>query len=110
MTRTRAVSFETGVKPENKDHYAGSPTPMRKPTRIIRENLDSPLISGVIEGVGARYPHIETKVSDLPDKTAPAFRIEPMGLNTEELYVQGFSSSMPEVPAKCPQSRPGKPR
>ena len=66
--------------------------------RIIRENLDrSPIYSGVIEGIGPRYcPSIETKVVRFADKPRHQLFIEPMGLNTEELYVQGFSSSMPE--------------
>ena len=65
---------------------------------IIRANLDrSPIYSGVIEGVGPRYcPSIETKVMTFKDKKRHQLFIEPMGLNTEELYVQGFSSSMPE--------------
>ena len=65
---------------------------------VIRENLDrSPIYSGVIEGVGPRYcPSIETKVMTFPDKTRHQLFIEPMGLDTEELYIQGFSSSMPE--------------
>ena len=65
---------------------------------IIRRNLDrSPLYSGVIEGVGPRYcPSIETKVMTFPDKKRHQLFLEPMGLNTEELYLQGFSSSMPE--------------
>ena len=66
--------------------------------RIIRDNLDrSPIYSGVIEGVGPRYcPSIETKIVRFPEKARHQLFIEPMGLNTEELYVQGFSSSMPE--------------
>ena len=66
--------------------------------RIIRENLDrSPLYSGVIEGVGPRYcPSIETKIVRFPDKVRHQLFLEPMGLHTEEWYVQGFSSSMPE--------------
>ncbi len=66
--------------------------------RIIRENLDrSPIYSGVIEGIGPRYcPSIETKVVRFADKPRHQLFIEPMGLRTEELYVQGFSSSMPE--------------
>ena len=65
---------------------------------IIRANLDrSPLYSGVITGTGPRYcPSIETKVMTFPDKLRHQLFIEPMGLNTLELYVQGFSSSMPE--------------
>ena len=66
--------------------------------RIIRENLDrSPIYSGVIEGVGPRYcPSIETKVVRFADKPRHQLFVEPMGLETEELYIQGFSSSMPE--------------
>jgi len=66
--------------------------------RIIRENLDrSPIYSGVIEGIGPRYcPSIETKIVRFPDKARHQLFIEPMGLHTEELYIQGFSSSMPE--------------
>ena len=65
---------------------------------IIRANLDrSPIYSGVIEGVGPRYcPSIETKIMTFPDKNRHQLFVEPMGLNTEELYIQGFSSSMPE--------------
>ena len=65
---------------------------------IIRANWDqSPLYDGTIEGVGPRYcPSIETKVERFPDKKRHQLFIEPMGLNTEELYIQGFSSSLPE--------------
>ena len=65
---------------------------------IIRANLDrSPNYSGVIEGVGPRYcPSIETKIVRFADKPRHQLFIEPMGLDTEELYIQGFSSSMPE--------------
>ena len=66
--------------------------------RIIRENLDrSPLYDGVIQGVGPRYcPSIETKIVTFPDKPRHQLFIEPMGLDTEELYIQGLSSSLPE--------------
>ena len=65
---------------------------------IIRANLDrSPLYDGTIEGVGPRYcPSIETKIVRFPDKERHQLFLEPMGLNTEELYLQGFSSSLPE--------------
>ena len=65
---------------------------------IIRANLDrSPIYSGFIEGVGPRYcPSIETKVMTFADKNRHQLFVEPMGLNTQELYIQGFSSSMPE--------------
>ena len=65
---------------------------------IIRKNLDrSPIYSGVIEGIGPRYcPSIETKIMTFPDKLRHQLFVEPMGLNTQELYIQGFSSSLPE--------------
>ncbi len=66
--------------------------------RVIRENLHrSPLFSGEIEGIGPRYcPSIEDKIVRFPDKKRHQIFIEPMGLNTEEMYVQGMSSSLPE--------------
>ena len=66
--------------------------------RIIRENLDrSPIYDGTISGVGPRYcPSIETKIVRFPEKARHQLFIEPCGLNTEEMYIQGFSSSLPE--------------
>ena len=66
--------------------------------RIIRENLHrSPMYDGTISGVGPRYcPSIETKIVRFADKPRHQLFIEPCGLNTEELYVQGLSSSLPE--------------
>lgn len=66
--------------------------------RIIRENLHrSPLFSGQIEGIGPRYcPSIETKIVRFSDKPRHQLFIEPMGLQTEEFYLQGMSSSLPE--------------
>ena len=66
--------------------------------RVIRENFHrSPLFSGVIEGVGPRYcPSIEDKVRRFADKERHQLFVEPMGLDTEEMYLQGFSSSLPE--------------
>jgi len=66
--------------------------------RIIRENLHrSPLYSGVIEGIGPRYcPSFEDKIVKFSDKERHQIFIEPMGLDTEEIYLQGFSTSMPE--------------
>ncbi len=66
--------------------------------RIIRENLHrSPIYDGTISGVGPRYcPSIETKIVRFPEKTRHQLFIEPCGLNTEEMYIQGFSSSLPE--------------
>ena len=92
-----AFSFQTRTPPENRAvcwlTYTNAET-----HRIIRENLArSPLYDGTIEGVGPRYcPSIETKIVRFPDKERHQLFIEPMGLNTEELYIQGFSSSMPE--------------
>jgi len=90
-------SFDTPQTPENRAvcylTYTNAET-----HRIIRENLDrSPIYSGVIEGVGPRYcPSIETKIVRFADKPRHQLFIEPMGLDTEEMYIQGFSSSMPE--------------
>ncbi len=90
-------SFGTVRPPENRARCWLTYT-TKETHDIIRENLDrSPIYSGVIEGVGPRYcPSIETKVMTFPDKERHQLFIEPMGLGTEELYVQGFSSSMPE--------------
>ena len=90
-------SFSTEKVPENRAVCYLTYT-NRRTHEIIRENLDrSPIYSGVIEGIGPRYcPSIETKVMTFPDKPRHQLFIEPMGLETEELYIQGFSSSMPE--------------
>ena len=66
--------------------------------QIIRENLErSPLFSGVIEGTGPRYcPSIEDKVVKFPDKERHQVFIEPEGLYTNEMYLSGMSSSLPE--------------
>ena len=90
-------SFSTEKAPENRAVCYLTYTNERTHA-IIRENLDrSPIYSGVIEGIGPRYcPSIETKVMTFPDKPRHQLFIEPMGLETEELYIQGFSSSMPE--------------
>ena len=90
-------SFETERVPENRAvcwlTYTNAAT-----HDIIRKNLHrSPLFSGVIEGIGPRYcPSIEDKVVRFADKERHQLFVEPMGLNTEELYIQGFSSSLPE--------------
>ena len=94
---TEPFSFSTQQPPENKAvcylTYTNEET-----HEIIRRNIDrSPIYSGVIEGIGPRYcPSIETKVMTFADKKRHQLFIEPMGLNTEELYIQGFSSSLPE--------------
>ena len=90
-------SFTTEQVPENRAvcylTYTNEET-----HRIIRENLDrSPIYSGAIEGIGPRYcPSIETKIVRFADKPRHQLFIEPMGLDTEELYIQGLSSSLPE--------------
>ena len=69
-----------------------------KTHEIIRENLyRSPMYDGTISGVGPRYcPSIETKIVRFPDKQRHQLFVEPCGLDTEEMYIQGFSSSLPE--------------
>ena len=90
-------SFTTTEIPENRAvchlTYTNAET-----HRIIRENLHrSPLYSGVIEGIGPRYcPSIEDKIVRFPDKPRHQLFIEPCGLSTDEMYIQGFSSSLPE--------------
>ena len=66
--------------------------------RVIKENLHrSPMYDGTISGVGPRYcPSIETKIVRFADKNRHQLFIEPCGLDTEEMYIQGFSSSLPE--------------
>ena len=66
--------------------------------RVIKDNINrSPLYTGDITGVGPRYcPSIETKVMTFPDKESHQIFIEPEGLHTREMYVQGMSSSLPE--------------
>jgi tRNA uridine 5-carboxymethylaminomethyl modification enzyme len=78
--------------------------------RIIRENVHrSPMYSGQIEATGPRYcPSIEDKVVKFPDKEQHQFFLEPEGLNTHEIYVNGMSTSLPmEVQAEIVRSIPG---
>ena len=92
-----AFSFENEIKSQKQEPcyltYTNAET-----HRIIRENLHrSPLYGGEIEGTGPRYcPSIEDKVVRFADKERHQIFIEPMGLDTEEMYVQGMSSSLPE--------------
>ena len=69
-----------------------------KTHEIIKQNLNrSPLYDGTVTGVGPRYcPSIETKIIRFADKPRHQLFVEPTGLHTEELYLQGFSSSLPE--------------
>lgn len=90
-------SFETKEKLENK--ISCWLTYTNKNTHdIIRKNIHrSPLYSGKIEGIGPRYcPSIEDKVVRFPEKERHQIFLEPTGLNTKEVYVQGMSSSLPE--------------
>ncbi len=66
--------------------------------KVIRDNIHrSPMYSGRIEGIGPRYcPSIEDKIMRFPDKPRHQLFIEPMGLDTDEYYLQGMSSSLPE--------------
>jgi glucose-inhibited division protein A len=68
-----------------------------KTHQILRDNMHrAPMANGMIEGIGPRYcPSIETKVLRFPDKEKHQLFIEPEGLHTEEMYVQGMSTSMP---------------
>ncbi|MGA2649155.1 MAG: tRNA uridine-5-carboxymethylaminomethyl(34) synthesis enzyme MnmG [Terracidiphilus sp.] len=78
--------------------------------RIIRENVGrSAMYSGQIEGIGPRYcPSIEDKIVKFPDKTQHQFFLEPEGLNTHEVYVNGMSTSLPmEVQWEIVRSIPG---
>ncbi len=90
-------SYETKGKLENKVSCYISYT-NAETHKIILDNLDrSPLYSGRIEGVGPRYcPSIEDKVVRFSDKPRHQLFIEPMGLDTDEYYLQGMSSSLPE--------------
>ena len=95
--RTVPFSYSTDTSPENKVvchiSYTNDET-----KRVILENINrSPLYAGDIEGVGPRYcPSIEDKIVRFGDKKRHQFFIEPCGENTEEMYLQGLSSSLPE--------------
>lgn len=95
--RTVPFSFETKERPQNKVcchvTYTNEET-----KRIILENIHrSPMYSGKIEGVGPRYcPSFEDKIMRFKDKERHQLFIEPCGLDTEEMYLQGLSSSLPE--------------
>ena len=102
-------SYSTKTPPEN-SAVCWLTWTTEETKRIVQENLDrAPMYSGLIEGVGPRYcPSFETKIVRFPDKLRHQLFVEPMGLNTEELYIQGFSSSMPEeVQLRMLHSVPG---
>ncbi len=90
-------SYETETPPENKELCYVSWTNDRT-KQVILDNIHrSPLYSGMIEGVGPRYcPSIEDKIVRFADKPRHQLFIEPCGENTEEMYLQGMSSSLPE--------------
>lgn len=95
--KTVPFSFSTKQAPQNTEvcyiSYTNDET-----HRVIKENLHrSPLYAGMIEGVGPRYcPSIEDKVVRFADKQRHQLFIEPCGADTEEMYLQGMSSSLPE--------------
>jgi tRNA uridine 5-carboxymethylaminomethyl modification enzyme len=100
--RTRKI-----VQPQVSCHIAFT-TP--ETLRLIRENVHrSAMYSGRIEGIGPRYcPSIEDKIVKFPDKTQHQFFLEPEGLNTHEVYVNGMSTSLPmEVQWQIVHSIPG---
>ena len=106
---TAPISYSHTTPPQNKAichvTYTNAET-----NRIITENIQySPLYSGAIEGVGPRYcPSLEDKIMRFPDKPRHQLFIEPCGLNTEEMYLQGASSSLPEqVQIEMYRSIPG---
>ena len=111
----RSIDFDAMERQDGDDHivpfsFGSDPSQMHNQVscyitytneethRIIRENLHrSPLFSGQIEGIGPRYcPSIETKIVRFADKSRHQLFVEPMGLETEEYYLQGMSSSLPE--------------
>lgn len=97
-----------GVPSEQTPCYSVWTSPETR--EVIFENMDrSPLYSGVIKGTGPRYcPSIEDKFVKFQDKTRHQIFIEPMGSNTQEMYLQGFSTSLPEdVQVKMVHSLPG---
>lgn len=94
---TVPFSFDTDAPPENKVSCHITYT-NEKTKQIILDNLHrSPMYSGKIEGKGPRYcPSFEDKIVRFADKERHQLFIEPCGLNTEEMYLQGLSSSLPE--------------
>ena len=97
--RVVPFSFTTDPKSVQKEQVSCWLTYTNEKThQIIRDNLDrSPLFSGAIEGTGPRYcPSIEDKVVKFPDKERHQVFVEPEGLYTNEMYLGGMSSSLPE--------------
>ncbi len=105
----RSGFLESGVPPlrQIKCHVAHT---TEETLRLIRENVHrSPMYTGQIEGIGPRYcPSIEDKIVRFPEKTRHQFFLEPEGLNTHEVYINGMSTSLPmEVQAAMVRSIPG---
>jgi tRNA uridine 5-carboxymethylaminomethyl modification enzyme len=102
-------SFRTRVIPQRQiSCHIARTTP--ETLRLIRENVHrSPMFTGQISGVGPRYcPSIEDKIVRFPDKTQHQFFLEPEGLNTHEVYINGMSTSLPmEVQQAMVRSIPG---
>ena len=102
-------SFETKTPPDNSAVCYLTYT-NEKTHEIIRKNFSrSPLFNGMIESVGPRYcPSIETKIDRFPDKPRHQLFVEPCGLSTQEMYIQGLSSSLPlDVQFEILRSIPG---
>ena len=95
--QTEPFSFRTENAPQNLVLCYQTYTNEQTHT-IIRENLHrSPMYDGTISGVGPRYcPSIETKIVRFADKERHQLFVEPCGMDTQEMYIQGFSSSLPE--------------
>jgi tRNA uridine 5-carboxymethylaminomethyl modification enzyme len=103
-----AAGWELGAGVAQVSCYIATTTP--ETLRLIRENVHrSPMYTGQIEAVGPRYcPSIEDKVVRFPEKTQHQFFLEPEGLNTHEVYINGMSTSLPmEVQAAMVRSIPG---
>jgi tRNA uridine 5-carboxymethylaminomethyl modification enzyme len=113
-------SFRAGIRDQGTGNSAWVPalrqvscyiaTTTPETLRLIRENVHrSPMYTGQISALGPRYcPSIETKIVRFPDKTHHQFFLEPEGLNTHEVYINGMSTSLPmEVQAAMVHSIPG---
>ncbi|SCW37581.1 tRNA uridine 5-carboxymethylaminomethyl modification enzyme [Ruminococcaceae bacterium YRB3002] len=99
-----------GITPPEDQTPCWSVWTTEKTRQVIKDNMDrSPLYSGVIKGIGPRYcPSIEDKFARFADKERHQIFIEPMGRDTNEMYLQGFSTSLPEeVQVEMVHSLPG---
>lgn len=105
------LSFSFWTKPKGKNAVNCWLTYTTSEThKVIRDNLDrAPMYTGIIEGVGPRYcPSIEDKIVRFADKERHQLFVEPEGVNTNEYYIQGMSTSLPEdVQEKFLRSIPG---